>query len=190
LPRVWQEGEVSDLVAARAAQIGKGVSVTNATNTDTMTEAIKGAVNEVIEASKRLETLKWMKKAVSPLLPEGAEIHPDRWSPTSIRIVIPKVEGRPWAGPNGTAGLVFQIRKNFGVTTFKRDTQGFVMGQDSPENFSTRFFGYTTIDNRFLSVTVDIPGDKPDHCEIVWEETVDTTPRVVRRAKSVCSTAA
>ena len=118
--------------------------------------------------------------------PESATLSIDSWSLSnrSISVRIKHDPDRKWRGLNGTAGIVFRIRKFFNCSHLRRIKIGYNVSDPQ-----TMFTAHVQIDpddpNSTYYVTITCEGEIPDMCHL--EEVIDTTPR--KSYKIVCGPA-
>lgn len=110
-------------------------------------------------------------------LPEGCTL--SEWAHSysygRLQINIPKSDDRQWRGLNGTAGIVYAIRKLFRVAKFNRATS---------HDGSTTFTGSGKLpkSDKFVYVEVVCEKQIPDSCELVPV----TSIQEVTTFKTVC----
>ena len=136
---------------------------------------------------QRLDSfLEFLEYRVEPLLPEGVTLPRNMYSYSawhdgggSVEIEIPYVEGREWRGLNGTAGLIYGIRKALNIERLSRSTYTY------GERVQNTYFGIARVDGRSFNVNIRMGEQLQPTCHIEYVEEERT--EIKRIAKVVCN---
>lgn len=110
--------------------------------------------------------------------PEGAEWRASQYDIRYqyINVHIPELEGRQWRGLNGTSGIVYRLRRYFGVKRLERSLV--------EESGDTRFSGTFDVDGRTYWLYIHCGQQLPETCRLIEEEVREV--RTVKKYRTVC----
>lgn len=146
---------------------------------------ISGVRKSLVQEKKRLIDLDgWLKfeqTYVEPVLPKGVELGESLYAhhKDSIELTIPFDENREWRGLDGTAGLIYKVRKALNISKLRRHVSTY---SDSVYNSYT---GSGCIAGKDVYVTISLGSQLPPSCHLEYEEKEVT--EVKRVAKVVCN---
>lgn len=138
---------------------------------------LKMAAKKYAEIEKKTRTI---RLHVAPHLPEGVNLPTSLYDIVyeSLHLYIPEKEGRPWRGMQGTAGIVWQLRKFFQVPKFERRTEGY----DGKASTIFTGNGKMPVTGEYVFLTVTCNDQIPDSCTIEEYEVVET----IKKVRTVC----
>ena len=143
--------------------------------------AIEAAQHDVERTQARIERMRWVRDNIAELIDGlGVTLSESMYDyyGTQVVVNVPEVEGREWPGLDGTAGVIYRVRKALGIDKLSRET--YTVG----ETTSTYFYGSGKLDDTDFSLHIRVGSQLPPSCRVEFvEETVTETRRV---AKVIC----